>query len=388
LRTTPYKIIVWGPGGVGKACIREILKRPEFSLVGVMGFSASKVGRDIGELLDRDAVGVLVSGDRDEIFAMDADVVIWTGNPFGNMAGMEDELLALLESGKNVIVACGNHYPPRHGREYVERLEAACRKGNASVFGSGENPGFWFERVAPTLTGLCTSVESIFLDEYVDVAVGGTNAETLAGVGFSLAPAEIEAAAEVMGAMWREYFYVESMELVAQSTWGMPMERFDVESEHFLAGEDVSLDQANGDSITMQIGKGRILAMRHTFTGFVGGEPRLKTRVNWFLGPQHSPFPHASDDIWRLEIEAEPISLRCQFEAFASLKGDVKFRPGDDAAPFMYVTGVPLVQGIPIVVAHEPGFVVPSVFANCVPDFRQLENRRTLADTHHYPVPA
>jgi 2,4-diaminopentanoate dehydrogenase len=386
VRAEPYRVIVWGPGGVGKACIRELLKRPEFELVGVMGFSPPKVGRDIGELLGLDPVGVAVSGSKNQMLALDADVVLWTGNPFGNMRGMEQELLALLESGKNVIVACGYHYPPRHGREYVDELRAACVRGGTTIFGSGENPGFWLERVATTLTGLCTTVALISIDEYVDVAVGGTNAETLNGVGFGLTVEDIEAAADVMEAMWKSYFYVESMELVAQSIWGESLSDFRVDHEYFLAEEELVLDTDKGDPITMTIAKGKILATSHTFVGFVAGSERMRIRVNWFLGADDAPFEHVSNDVWKLEIEAKPVSLRCQFEAFASLAGDAptKYRPGDDAAPFMYVTGVPLVQAIPLVVAAEPGYLVPSVFANCVPDFRLLGNRRTLVDTHKY----
>jgi hypothetical protein len=146
------------------------------------------------------------------------------------------------------------------------------------------------------------------------------------------------------------------------------------------------LDMAAGDPLTMTVERGRILGMTHTFTGYVDGEPRVRTRVNWFLGPEHSPFEQKSDDKWHVEIEAKPVSIRGDFEAFASLKGDQKFRGDDPTPPFMYVTGMPLVQAIPIVVAAEPGFVTPSVFANCVPDFRVLADRRSLVDHPKSPA--
>lgn len=382
MRTDPYRVIVWGPGGVGKACIREILKRPELKLVGVLGFSPAKIGKDVGELLGREPIGLAVSGDKQEMFELDAEVVIWVGNPFQDMNAMEEEILLLLESGKNVVISCGHHYPPRRGREYVDRLTAACRKGNTSVFGSGENPGFWLERVATTLTGVCSKVDMITLEEFVDVAVGGTNAETLNGVGFGLTKEQVEALAEHMGRMWKEYFYVESMEMVAQSIYGQGLDRFEVEPSFHVADDELVLDRAKGDAITMTIPAGHIYAMTYTFTGYVGGMPRMRISVNWFLGEHNSPFEYKSDDVWKLEIKAEPVSLRCQFEAFASLDGNTKFRDGDECSPFMYLTAMPLVQGIPIAVAAKPGFVVPSVFANCVPDFRELEDRRTLVDVY------
>ena len=47
----PYKVIVWGPGYLGQACIKQPLQRPEFELVGVLAYSESKNGKDAGELV-------------------------------------------------------------------------------------------------------------------------------------------------------------------------------------------------------------------------------------------------------------------------------------------------------------------------------------------------
>jgi hypothetical protein len=64
----PYKIVVWGPGYLGAACIKEILKRPEFELVGVLAYSEAKRGKDVGELLGIGHVGVTATTDQEQIF--------------------------------------------------------------------------------------------------------------------------------------------------------------------------------------------------------------------------------------------------------------------------------------------------------------------------------
>ena len=43
----PYRVIVWSPSNLGSACIREILRLPDFELVGVLGYSEAKHGKDI-----------------------------------------------------------------------------------------------------------------------------------------------------------------------------------------------------------------------------------------------------------------------------------------------------------------------------------------------------
>lgn len=380
----PYRVIIWGPGGIGRGCLREIVKRPEFKLVGMLCYSESKVGKDAGELIGHAPLGVTLTNDKEAIYAMEADVVIWSGRPAFDPEAMDTEVLRLLESGKNVVTPAAYHYPPKHGRAYVDKIEAACRKGGSSLYGTGENPGYWFERMAPTLTGLCTSVESIFLDEYADCGASGTSAETLYGVGFGMTVEEAEITAKHLRRMWTEFYYVESMEMIAQSTWGRPVERWDVQTGHYLADRDIVLDEAKGDPISMTIPKGRTSGIIHTFTGFIDGQPRVKTRVNWCLRPENSPFPYKAGDVWKIEIEGKPVSLRCQFDAFASLKGETEFQPGEQISMAWYATIVPMIQAIPILVGAEPGIVVPSVFANCVPDFRQLEKRKSLVDQHHY----
>jgi hypothetical protein len=380
----PYRIILWGPGALGQACIREILERPEFKLVGALAYSEAKNGKDVGELIGRGPLGVKITTDKEAIYAMKADVVIWLGLPFYNMDAMEQEILCLLESGKNVVSAASHHYPPQHGKAYTEKLEAACRKGQSSLYGTGENPGYWFERMVPTLSGLCTSVETIFLDEYVDVCAGGTRAESLRGVGFGMTIEEAEVQSKHLQRIWGEYYYVESMEMVAQSIWGRSVERWNIEPRHYPAETDIVFDKAKGDPITMTIHKGGIYGIVHTITGLIDDQPRVKIRFNWCLRAENSPFPYKGSDVWKIEIEGKPVSLRCQFEGFASLKGDLKFRPGEQMGVHQYATIVPMIQAIPIVVGHKPGIVVPSVFASCVPDFRQLEHRSSIVDVHHY----
>ena len=44
----PYKVIVWGTGFVGKMVIAELLRNPEYELVGVIGHFPEEIGKDVG----------------------------------------------------------------------------------------------------------------------------------------------------------------------------------------------------------------------------------------------------------------------------------------------------------------------------------------------------
>jgi 4-hydroxy-tetrahydrodipicolinate reductase len=74
----PFKLIVWGPGGLGAICIREALRLREFELAGVRTYGPAKVGIDAGTLVGLDPVGVLLTDDVDALLAIDCDCILYT----------------------------------------------------------------------------------------------------------------------------------------------------------------------------------------------------------------------------------------------------------------------------------------------------------------------
>ncbi len=107
----PYRIIIWGPGEIGGAVVRAALTRPGFEIVGAKVFSPHKHGRDLGELVGIGPIGVKATTSREEILAMDADCVIVTPMPRSIIEGLDNDVIALLESGKNVVTSAAYHNP-------------------------------------------------------------------------------------------------------------------------------------------------------------------------------------------------------------------------------------------------------------------------------------
>ncbi|MDD5177617.1 MAG: hypothetical protein PHQ05_14460 [Sterolibacterium sp.] len=378
MRKNPYRVIVWGPGGVGRACLRELVKRPEFQIVGVLAHSLEKHGKDVGELINQAPIGVKATTDKEAIFALDADVVLWSATPKFDMPSMERDVIRLLESGKHVISSAAFHYSRSQGQAYVDKFEAACRKGKSCLHGTGENPGFWFERVALTLTGICNHVEHLQLHEFADLSTGGMMPKSLAAI-------YIGATAETVGkpgpaeALWRDFYFGSSLNMGSMALFGRHLDRVVHTPKYFFAERDIVLDKSKGDPMDLTIPKGRVHAMTHAFTGFLDDEPRLTISVNWFLRPHNSPFPIKSENCWFIELEGTPVSLRCEIGAFASLKDNLEFYPGDPTSSTWYATAVPMIQAIPVLCAHEPGIVYPNIFATSNTDLRRLEGRQTVA---------
>jgi 2,4-diaminopentanoate dehydrogenase len=50
LNTTPYRVVQWTTGNVGKSSVQAVATHPAVELVGCYAWSDDKAGRDVGEL--------------------------------------------------------------------------------------------------------------------------------------------------------------------------------------------------------------------------------------------------------------------------------------------------------------------------------------------------
>lgn len=375
----PYKVIVVGTGGIGQAVLKELIRLPEFEIVGVLGFRSNKNGLDVGELLSRERLGIEVTLDKQAILKQDADCVIWCGYfPMPHIEeAMNEFVIECLKSGKHVITPACYHYPHLHGDEYVKRFEDACQTGKACLHGTGENPGFWFERVALTLTGLCNDVDYIKVDEYCNLALTTGNAKMWNAAGFGVT---VEQAKQLtaLRETWEKYYFIETFNLVTQSLYGKPLDRFEMNTEYFLCEEAFELSEADGDPFDMVFPKGTVKALSHQFEGYIDDELKVYAATNNFLSPEHSPFEGKPDSTWDIEIEGRPTSLKCSIAAQASFRDNLIFYPNDTTSPLYYASVGPIVQAIPVLCGREPGIVYPSTFTSCAPDFRLLETRTSV----------
>ena len=97
-----YKVIQWATGGVGRAAIEGVLDHPELELVGCWVHSEAKDGKDVGELIGRDPIGITATRDVEALLSLGADCVVYSpimSNP--------KEVCAILEAGLNIVTPLG-----------------------------------------------------------------------------------------------------------------------------------------------------------------------------------------------------------------------------------------------------------------------------------------
>ena len=86
---SPLRVIQWSTGGVGMWALRQIIDRPDLELASVWVSNPAKEGKDAGDLCDRPQTGVLATRSREEIVALDADLVIHTARAVDDDGGVK-----------------------------------------------------------------------------------------------------------------------------------------------------------------------------------------------------------------------------------------------------------------------------------------------------------
>ena len=130
----------------------------------------AKAGQDAGTIAKRPETGIIATDDRAAILALDADVVVHCPRITLPYEALVDDVVALLESGKNVVSIAGFHWPAAHGDAYASRLREAAERGGVTLAGVGVNPGMVVERIALAATAMSHELTRLSVFETVDAS--------------------------------------------------------------------------------------------------------------------------------------------------------------------------------------------------------------------------
>jgi hypothetical protein len=342
-----YKVIQWATGEVGTLCVREIVRRPELELIGLRVYSPDKDGRDAGDVVGIEPTGVIATCDRQAIIDSDADCVIHA--PLAaNMQELDDDVVALLESGKNVISTAAYFAPEFRGQEVADRLQAACEKGGTTLMGTGVEPGFMFERVMPTLTGMCTDVDSIRLVEVIDAANHPAAVMISEALGIGKPLSEV-----TKDSPFGQYFCAFFSEMATAAARAIGVKFDSIE-----AGLDVAPASRDLKIAVGTVAKGTVAGDRYWVNGIVDGKTFIRVEVYWLVEPGVIGWPAPADRYqWQIEIAGRP-SVRMLLDALPSLDGS-----GEPYDPGFYATMATAVNAVPYVCEAAPGLFHQPVFA-------------------------
>jgi hypothetical protein len=324
------RVIQWTTGKVGRLSLRGILDDPRLELVGVFAWSDDKRGVDAGTLCGRPDCGVLATNNVDELIGLGADAVIYT--PF--MADL-GHVVRLLESGLDVIST--NLFLNVGGiqGETQQALEAACARGESSLFITGINPG-WINSVAAALTAVCRDVRMVSIAESADCSVYESK-ETWLAMGISLPEATPEVIQTTRA--WMTSFSDAAKRLAVALEYRLDDLVYAI--EFATASQTVELG-------FMTIEKDTNAALRASWRGLSGGRAVVEISVAWYLTRHLNQDWVFDDDHYHVVVKGEPeVSSRIRFTA----------PPHWDRHDWDTMTAMPAVNAVLDVRAAPPGIL-------------------------------
>ena len=315
------RVLLVGLGPIGASVAKQIVARKGFQLVGAVDIDPQKVGRDAAEVIGLErALRVKVTGEIGKtIRSVKPHVaVLCTSSSLKSVVGQFEEVL----KHRVPIVTTTEEaaYPSRANRRLAARLDAAARKAKVAVLGTGVNPGFTMDALPIALTAVCERVDSIEVLRVQDARIRRLPFQQKIGAGLT----REQFAHRVAGGTVRHVGFTESIQMIADAM-GWKLDRVTDEIEPKMAGADVASD-------LLSVRAGQVCGLIQRGTGYVAGEPRIRLRLEAYLG--------APESYESVLIEGSP---RIHSRIDGGVHGDI-------------ATASMAVNSIPAVLAAQPGF--------------------------------
>ena len=165
---TPLRIAQIGLGPLGQRVARDLESRGVGTIAAAVDLSPDRVGRRVSDAVEGAQSDTAIAGSLDAIDAagsIDAAIV----TTLSDLAKCADTFRALLERGLPIVSTCEELLFPnlRHPELAAEFHDIATRTGGR-LLGTGINPGFLMDLLPVVCTGVCRSVDHIFIERVQD----------------------------------------------------------------------------------------------------------------------------------------------------------------------------------------------------------------------------
>jgi len=156
---TGTRVIVYGVGTMGVIVTRLLVEKGA-EIVGAIGRSPAKVGRDLGDVAGLGiSLGVTVEGDAGRVLARGADIAVLCVSSY--LDAMHQHFATCLESDVNVItIEEETVFPWTTAPEHANALDALARKNGVTLAASGAQDVFWLHLVT-TLLGASHRIDKV-----------------------------------------------------------------------------------------------------------------------------------------------------------------------------------------------------------------------------------
>ncbi len=224
---------IYGFGAIGRLVAKVALERG-LNIAGVVDIDPNIVGRDVGEIIGIEKLGVVVS--KDPTVLANADVVIHATTSFLDRA--YPQISSVLSMGIDVVSTCETlAYPWYRYPVLARKLDELAKSRGAAVIGTGINPGFLLDTLTIVLASSVTIVKRIRAIRSVEASKRRESFRRKIGIG--LEAKEVEDRLR-RGELTGHVGYAESVLLVADALDIQPT-RVVEEQKPVIADQDIEI---------------------------------------------------------------------------------------------------------------------------------------------------
>lgn len=155
------KVFQYGCGKMSIYAMRYVIENGG-EIVGAVDVNKDVIGKDIGEIIGGEKLGVVVSD------AKDAEKLLNELNPqvalvttMSLLKDVEDALMVCAKCGVNAITTCEEtFYPMNSNPNLTKKIDELAKKNNCTITGSGYQDAFWGNLIT-TLAGATHNITKI-----------------------------------------------------------------------------------------------------------------------------------------------------------------------------------------------------------------------------------
>lgn len=325
---TKVRIGLCGLGSIGKHVGKLLLDhRRGFEIVGAATKETEAIGRPLSKVVGAEQEsGPLVVENLDDVLAQEPSVVVYSTGSF--LRDTVDDVIAVATAGAHLVSPCEElAFPYNRYPEHARRIDEAARASGVTIVGTGVNPGFIFDALLLTATGVCWDISAIRGRRIVDVIGFGENIHLRLGIGYTREEFERGHADRTIAG---HVGFPESIELVCERL-GLDLDG-PVEEEFEPLVAETAAPTRYGE-----VEVGRTEGFIQRAIGRVRGEPSVQLELVLHLRPRSADLEPADS----IEIDGiHPVRLT--------------LKPGMDA---ILATSAQLVNSIPVVLNATPGLM-------------------------------
>lgn len=265
------KISLYGFGAINRLIARLAIER-NYEIIGVIDIDPSIVGRDVGELIGIEKLGLYISKSVDVI--QKSDVVIHATSSY--LDKIYDQILTVIKMGIDVVSTCETLvYPYYRYPVLARKLNKIALDNSVSVIGTGINPGFLLDTLIVTLSMPFTFVKKIKAVRSIDAAKRRESFRKKIGVGEDIKIVEEKLRKKEITA---HVGYAESVMLIADG--------FEINLSKIVEDQKIVLAEEEIESADVKAGKGKVKGVVGYGAGYIDDKEVIRLEFHAYVGAQ------------------------------------------------------------------------------------------------------